>query len=114
MKNKLTIMADYCATGIWFNGISVDIDDTEVLPRNIILLKRKLDNWQYEYELFQMYKKNKIQMKILENSYKYNKWINQGRNIAKQLKKLVGSRFAVEYFNEKEIKRELISFGITL
>jgi len=108
MRNKLTIMADYCASGIWFNGTMVEVDDTEILPKNINLLKNRLDHWQNEYELFEMYNKNKIQLKVLERSNKYRKWIKEGRNIAKLTKRLTGSKFIVEYFNEKSLKRELI------
>ena len=106
-KNIITVMADYCAYALWLNGRNVEYDCKDI-PYSLRLLKKKLDSWSWQYELFFKIEESKIDKKRLESSYKYKKWLKEGFELAKLVRKMTPSRFEVEYFNEKTLKRERI------
>jgi len=69
-KTTVSIMGDYCATGIWRNGSSIDITS---LPKSTHYLKGKLDMWQEMYEILMHSYNNyndKAEKYIFSNSFK--------------------------------------------
>jgi len=106
-KNIITVMADYCAYALWLNGVNIEYNCKD-MPYSLRLLKKKLDSWSWQYELFFKIEESKIDKKRLEFSYKYKKWLKEGFKLAKLVRKMTPSRFEVEYFNEKTLKREKV------
>lgn len=99
-ENSITVMCDYCAEPLWY--------ECEI-PNSIKLIERRLFNWQNIYESFNFFNKNKIQVKVIENTSKYKKWIKEGYEIAKWVRKHTKSSIYVNYFNETNSKRTELS-----
>ena len=108
---NIKIMSDYCADGIWWNGGAITIYE---LPQSVHYLNKRIDNWQYTFEKFRLYNKNKFQSKVLENSKLYKDWLNEGLLIAIEIRNKLGSKFEVEYFKEDTNKTIFIDKKLNL
>jgi hypothetical protein len=94
---KIKIMSDYSADGLWKDEIAIDIND---LPQNLLYLKNRIDKWQYLFESFNLYNKEKIELKIFENSILFKNWITEGLKIAIKINNSLGYKYNVYYFIE--------------
>jgi len=100
-RDTLKIMPDYCSSGIWLNGRMLEL---KKLPKRLKRLKQRLINWQNKYENFKFYLKKPYEYKLLMKSENFKKFLNEGKDISIDLKKIVKYKYKIEYFNEKNIK----------
>jgi flagellar biosynthesis component FlhA len=52
-----------------------------------------------------LYNKNKIESKILENTIKYKRFIEEGAKLTIAVRRRLPASYKVEYFNEKTLER---------
>jgi len=96
-------MCDYCADGIWYNGSMLSLDN---LPRELIHLSKRLRKWQNTYESFNFYNTTHTKALILKKKKTYRDWLQEGRDITKEVRSKIRRYVKVEYFNESTSRRE--------
>jgi len=109
-KNRptLTIMCDYCADGLWWNGGAIDTTSKK-LPRQIRFLKKRISTWQQEYEFLNKgYFDPSWKVRFKSKKPRNKKWLEEGRLISKKIRKIISGKVKVEYFNEETLNRECI------
>jgi hypothetical protein len=104
-KISITIMCDYCADGIWINGAATVVEDIY----NLKSLSKRFENWQEEYESFNLFNKNRIQTKVFEKSNRFKRFVKEGANLTILVRKRLPGRYKVVYFNEKNNKRYILN-----
>jgi len=110
-KDKITIMCDYCADGIWYNG-GASYASSKRFPLSVHILERQFQKWQDTYEyLYRDIESNKFKQKVIERSALYQRWLIDGYILAQKVKQRVSNRFIVNYFNEVSLKRINIKKG---
>jgi len=104
-KTRITVMADYCADGLWINGRATDYDSLP-LPKGNLNLKKRLEKWQWDYECFYQLESKRFEVDRLNNSKKFKDFILEGYLIAIEIRKALNkTKYYVEYFNDYLIKR---------
>lgn len=103
----VTIMCDYCADGIWWNG-GASTADSKRFPYSIKIMKNRIRKWQDIYETFTFYNMTNLERKLLINGYKYKQWLKEGYEIAKIIRRKLPKKITVEYFNETTAERIII------
>ena len=104
-KNVLTVMCDYCADGLWWNGGAIDCTYKK-LPRSLRRLKKRIEKWQRQYEYVPVC--FDLEHKLLYKKPWFKKFVEEGWEIAKEVRKLTPSSIEVHYFNEKDLERYVL------
>jgi hypothetical protein len=102
----VTIMCDYCADGLWYNGSAIDMNFLmeEFQLKDTDQLTEEIDNWQSSYEKFDLWNPMVDDTEIT-TSKEFLFFIIQGEKIAKQIRQLLPTSVKVEYFNEDDHNR---------
>jgi hypothetical protein len=104
-KSKITVMCDYCAFPIWYNGINVSYN-SKLIPFSLKIFQRRFDNWANKYEsMFTIETLSDFEQKVFNNTNFYQNWIREGFELTKIVRKLTTGRYDVEYFNENKVER---------
>ena len=111
MKNQkkpmITIMCDYTATGIWYNGYSVDCDyliELGIPKDKINPFIDRLEEWQDMYEDFDFYT-GEQEFKDIYKTEDFKKWEKMGHEICIDIRAIIPEEYDVEYFDEVTSKR---------
>jgi len=109
--HDITIMADYCADGLWRNGAAIDTDILKEefnIPDNIAdHLEKKIAKWQEMYEQFDFWSEKANS----EETYKtdeFREFERLGTEIAKEVRKILPEDIPVIYFDEITGKRYIV------
>ncbi len=100
--NKIAIYGDYDC-GLWINGVGADLDDKELPFTAPPELSARFDVWVSDYTSLML--KNEIDEAV---------WLlneQEGRTLAREIKKLAGAEIEVTYGPCRESMRDFIGMS---
>lgn len=107
-KDVITIMCDYTADGLWFNGAAIDasclIKDFGFKETDLEEIRDLIDKWQQMYETFDFYSPKAD----AEKTYASNDFLlfqKLGEYIFALMKDIPQDDYIIEYFDEKTKER---------
>jgi len=104
----ITIMCDYSADGLWYNGGAIDytylIEEMGITEERIFPFISRLSDWQHTYETFDFFS-GRIAPEKIYKTKKFQDWFLDGKRIALDLRKIISNDYHVEFFNEMDNKR---------
>jgi len=89
----LTLMADYSADGIWWN------QKPRPMPYNTNLLKKRIQKWQKQFELFNFFMTTEEENLKIIKSRVYKNWIKEGKMISIKLRKIIKPSIKIVFFH---------------
>ncbi len=108
-KIVITIMADYCADGLWLNGgaiypdyLSEELNFSEEFVERI---REPIEQWQGLYEGFNFYTSEEISDNYYETDG-FKTFEKLGRLIYQEFLDLDQDEYIIEYFDERTSERE--------
>jgi hypothetical protein len=113
LRNNMTItlMCDYCAFGLWWNGAAIDsdylIENLNLSKNKMKPIAKKIEKWQDMYENFNFYESKEVSKKV-HRSKDFLKFERLGYEIAFELVKILPKKVEFEFFDERTSKRYII------
>jgi len=111
---RVTVMCDYCADGLWEDGIATD---AEILGKELNWtafeigeIGHKAALWQEEYESFDLWDP-KLDIKKLKDTEQFQSFIEYGINLSRRVRELVPPDIEVGFFNDFDNRWYVVPFG---
>ncbi len=107
-KIVITIMADYCADGLWENGAAIDADylteDLNFSQEFVDSVRGPLEKWQNMYEGYNLYTSKEESQKVYD-SEDFKEFEKLGEQIFDIFLALNQDEYIIEYFDERTLER---------
>ncbi len=110
-KHTITLMADYCADGLWYDGEAIDADylkeDLDFPKKFIDKIKGLIERWQNMYEGYNLYTSGEETQKIYDSDdfKEFEKLGLEIFGIFRELDQDIKDKFNFEYFDERTSER---------
>jgi hypothetical protein len=107
----ITVMCDYCADGLWFNGSAIDAEmlytDFGFEKKDLKKFTKRIEKWQDMYEGFNLYT-SKEDSDEEYTTKEFKEFAKLGKKIFRHLKEINLKRqlnYIIEYYDEETGKR---------
>jgi len=101
---EITVMTDYSADGLWWDGSAIDIDylakEFIIDTKDIEQLRIDIDTWQSMYESFSFWNPE-VDDNEIRQTEEFQSFLKLGKKIAKHIRKIIPSDIEVIYFDEE-------------